>query len=135
MEPLIRKATEDTPEIILDKDKNTFSISERSLPENAFDFYKPVYEWLEQYITQPTEQTELHIKLDYFNTASAKQLGKIFNLLETIKYSLKVIWHYYSDDADMLESGKRFARLTGINFELVEEEPEEDSDDFKIIYD
>jgi hypothetical protein len=34
----------------------------------------------------------------------------------------------------MLESGKRFARLTGINFELIEEVPEDDSDDFKIIY-
>lgn len=135
MEPLIRKATEDTPEIILDKNNKTFRIADRSLPENAFDFYKPIYEWLENYITDPLESTEFHIHLDYFNTASAKQLGKILNLLETIKYSLKVKWHYYSDDADMLESGKRFARLTGIDFDLVKEEPEEDSDVFKIIYD
>lgn len=135
MEALILKETEDTPKIVLDKQNKQFLIAERSLPENAFVFYKPIYEWLEEYILDPLEETEFHIRLDYFNTASAKQLGKILNLLENIKSSLFVKWHYYSDDHDMLDSGRRYARLTGINFDLVEEIPEDDSEDFKIIYD
>ncbi|PLX20131.1 MAG: nuclear pore complex subunit [Salinivirgaceae bacterium] len=112
MESLILNATEDTPKIVLNKKDKEFLIAERSLPENAFDFYKPVYEWLEKYVLDPLEETEFHVNLDYFNTASAKQLGKIFNLLENIKSSLFVKWHYASDDQDMLESGQRYARLT-----------------------
>lgn len=135
MEAFTLQATDDTPKIVLDKLNKEFIISDRSLPENAFDFYKPVYEWLEKYIIDPLEETEFHVQLDYFNTASAKQLSKIFSLLENIKSSLFVKWHYYTDDQDMLESGQRFARLTGINFDLIEETPEDDSDDFKIIYD
>lgn len=134
MEALNYQPTEDTPQIILDSEKNEFRIAERSLPENAFEFYKPIYEWFERYVMQPNKYTELHIQLDYFNTASAKQISKILNLLEQIKSSLIVKWHYYSDDIDMLESGKRYSRLTGITFDLIEEEPEE-NDDFKIIYD
>jgi hypothetical protein len=135
MESLILQATEDTPKIVFNKQNNEFLIAERSLPENAYDFYKPIYDWLEQYILDPLDETELHVKLDYFNTASAKQLGKIFNLLENIKSSLFIKWHYFADDHDMLDSGKRYARLTGINFDLVEEIPEDDNEDFKIIYD
>lgn len=134
MEALQYQSTEDTPLIVLNSENNDFKIAERSLPENAFEFYKPVYEWLEKYVMNPNKYTELHIQLDYFNTASAKQIGKILNLLEQIKSSLIVKWHYYSDDMDMLESGKRYARLTGITFDLIEEELE-DSEDFKIIYD
>jgi len=134
MEALKYNPTEDTPQIILDSERNEFRIAERSLPENAFEFYRPIYAWFENYVMQPNKYTELHIQLDYFNTASAKQISKILSLLEQIKSSLVVKWHYYSDDIDMLESGKRYSRLTGITFDLIEEEPE-DNDDFKIIYD
>ena len=134
MESLKYNPTEDTPQIILDSERNEFRIAERSLPENAFEFYRPIYPWFENYVMQPNKYTELHIQLDYFNTASAKQISKILSLLEQIKSSLVVKWHYYSDDIDMLESGKRYSRLTGITFDLIEEEPE-DNDDFKIIYD
>ncbi len=135
MEPLLLEPTEDTPEVILDSEKNTYRIANRSLPENAFDFYKPIYEWLEKEVFTVEANIEFHFQLDYFNTASAKQIGKIFNLLEQVKNKLVVVWHYYSDDLDMYESGKRFARLTGIAFDFIEEEPEQDEDDdFKIIY-
>lgn len=133
MEALKYNATEDTPKITLDSENGIFKIEERSLPENAFEFYKPIYEWFEKYITKPNTHTELHIKLDYFNTASAKQLSKILTLLEQIRSSLIIKWHYYSDDIDMLDSGRRYARLTGISFDLIEDEIE-DNDDFKIIY-
>src|SRR6056297_1773913 len=135
MDPIILAPTEDTPEVVLDFGKKTFRIANRSLPENAFDFYKPIYEWLEKEIFNIDYKIEFHFQLDYFNTASAKQIGKIFNLLEQIKSKLLVVWHYYSDDLDMYESGKRFARLTGIAFDFIEEEPpEKDEEEFKIIY-
>lgn len=135
MELLTRKPTEDTPEVVLDAEEKIFRIAERSLPENAFEFYRPVYEWFENFMGQNPEKFELHIQLDYFNTASAKQLGKIFTLLESLKNIITVKWHYYDDDIDMYESGLRFSRLTDIEFEFIEEEPKDSSDeDFKIIY-
>jgi hypothetical protein len=134
MAPIKYLATDDTPEVTLDAENNTFRIAERSLPENAFEFYKPIYEWFEKYVQSPNRYTELHFHLDYFNTASAKQISKLLTLLEQIKSSLIVKWHYYSDDIDMEETGARYARLTGISFALIEEETEDD-DELKIIYD
>lgn len=135
MRPLKLSATDDTPKVVLDKNEGEFMISGRSLPENAYSFYKPIYDWLEQYSVEPLSECELHFNLDYFNTASAKQLSKIFTLLEIVKDNVVVVWHYYSDDLDMENTGKRYDRLTKLTFNFVEETPNEIDDDFKIIFD
>ena len=44
------EGTEDTPEVLLDSGNNTFSISGRSFPENAIEFYEPIFAWLQKYL-------------------------------------------------------------------------------------
>ncbi len=115
-------ATEDTPEVVLDDKAGTFKISGRSLPEDAFWFYNPIVEWLMDYSKSPLESTEFHFKLEYFNTASAKQIFKIANILSAVSKSksVNIKWHYDNGDKDMLSSGERFSKLCGIPFELVQ---------------
>jgi len=122
MEALIIDSTEDTPKVILNPKENDFSLSERSLPENAIDFYKPVFNWLNDYKLKPNSETIFNFKLDYFNTASAKQITKILLFLEDLAKSnpVKVLWHFQKDDLDMKSSGSRFAKLIKVNIELVE---------------
>lgn len=136
MIPLKLSATDDTPKVVLSTQENEFLISGRSLPENAYSFYKPIYDWLEQYSVEPLSECELHFSLDYFNTASAKQLSKIFSLLEIIKDNITIVWHYFNDDIDMENTGKRYERLTKLTFNFVEEISNNNEDDgFKIIFD
>ncbi len=122
MEPLIIEKTEDTPEIRLEPDKDIFRISERSLPENAIEFYQPIFDWINDYYNEPNEKTEFDIKLEYYNTATAKQIAKLLMLLEKVssKSEVTVRWHYDKDDIDMYDSGARYSKLINIHFEFIE---------------
>lgn len=114
-------STEDTPEVILERASGVFKISGRSLPEDAFWFYNPIIEWLSEYSKSPLPKTEMHINLEYFNTASAKQVFKILTILAELSKSTQVVikWHYDDGDKDMLASGQRFSKLCNMTFEYV----------------
>ncbi len=123
MTPFTATKTKDTPEVILDADKGVFSIMGRSFPENAITFYKPVLKWISQYVLTANSTTEIKFKYEYYNTASAKQIAKIFVMLERLshKSNLIVKWHYQSEDYEMMEEGMRYEQLTDINIETVED--------------
>ena len=122
MEPLFLEGTEDTPEVNFDAEKKIFSISDRSLPENAVDFYKPVFNWLEEYKEIAEKEIKFDFKLDYFNTSSAKQITKILLFLEklALDHEVTIRWFYRKEDVDMLSSGSRYAKLINVKFELIE---------------
>ncbi len=103
MDALIIESTEDTPDVVLDPKENKFILSERSLPENAIDFYKPIFDWLNSYRSEANELTMFTFKLDYFNTASAKQITKILLFLEDLakKNKVNVKWYFQKEDLDM----------------------------------
>ena len=122
MEALKISATEDSPEIIFDPANNIFQISKRSLPEDATGFYEPVIEWLNTYKSQANEHTHIIFKLEYFNTASAKQIYKILCMLEELSKEKKVTvgWYYQKEDKDMKAAGERYSKLLLLKVELVE---------------
>jgi len=121
-EKLIIDSTEDTPKVIFDAENKIFQISERSLPENAIGFYESLLNWLTQYSKNPIELTIFDFKLEYFNTASAKQIAKILLILENIgkKRNVVINWYFKKEDADMLSSGTRFSKLINLNFNFAE---------------
>ncbi len=122
MKPLIIEKTEDTPGINFDPDNNNFIISDRSWPENAIEFYQPIFDWLELYLQNPNSETIFGFQLEYFNTASAKQIAKLLLILEKFSNKTKITirWHYDKDDIDMLTSGSRYAKLLNIQYEFIE---------------
>lgn len=121
-EALLIESTEDTPKVVFDITNKLFEISARSLPENAIGFYEPVLKWLNDYSNSPLDLTVFDFKLEYFNTASAKQLAKFLLILENLAKKSKVVinWYYKKEDADMLASGTRFSKLIDLNFNLIE---------------
>ncbi len=123
MEPLFIEATKDTPRIHFDPQKNIFEISKLSLPEDAIEFYKPVFKWLREYMQNPNPMTVFDFNIEYFNTASSKQIIQLLLLLEELnkKSKVKVRWHYKDIDEDMKELGEEYANIINIDFELVEE--------------
>ena len=132
MTPFTHIGTEDTPTVRLDASAPEFLIADRSLPEDAFEFYKPIFEWLEEYAKNPKEKTVFKFELEYFNTSSAKQLSKILLFLKKLSKEVEIIWCYQLDDVDMFNSGKRFEKLTELNFSMVSI-PVVDDDDFTIV--
>jgi len=125
MEALYINNTEETPEVILDSAKKIFSLSHRSLPENAIGFYAPIFEWVEKFSLNPdADDIEFVFNLEYFNTASAKQIAKVLLMLEKLseKIDVQIIWKYRKDDVDMMSSGLRFSKLLNMEFEIREVE-------------
>ncbi|MBR4440644.1 MAG: DUF1987 domain-containing protein [Bacteroidales bacterium] len=122
MKPYIKTATADTPSVILDADKGIFEISQMSLPEDAVDFYTPILAWLRDYAKDPNPETVFNMKLEYFNTASSKQLIQILLILQDMKdkSSVLVKWYYKEIDEDMLSLGEEYKQIMKIPFELTE---------------
>ncbi|MBN2682178.1 MAG: DUF1987 domain-containing protein [Bacteroidales bacterium] len=122
MNSFILEPAEDTPEINFNPETNVFYISKRSLPENAIDYYGPVLEWIQGFLDEKPKQLTIEFKLEYFNTASAKQLAKLLLVLEKYKESTKILvnWFYKPEDKDMLASGTRFSKLIPIDFNFIE---------------
>ncbi len=91
----------------------------RSIHENSLDFFKPVKEWLNEYLKVPADVTCVDINLEYFNSASAKI---IINLLQKISYvQLKnkkfiINWYYEEGDEDILERGEYFSSVLHLPF-------------------
>ncbi|MBN1182985.1 MAG: DUF1987 domain-containing protein [Bacteroidales bacterium] len=112
----------DIPNIILDKDKNIFEFSGRSLPEDAEEFFRPVLNWIDAYVQIPNESTKLEFRMDYFNTSSSKSileiLEKFENILDAGK-AVKVIWYYNNMDEDMLEAGQDYSKMVRLPFEFI----------------
>ena len=122
MEKLEIQATDMTPYVKLDKESGEFVLAEKSLPENAIEFYRPVLEWLDEYSKNPNKDTIFQFKLEYYNTSTAKQFARIFLLLEKMhlegKSNVEIHWYYSKDDMDMEHSGKRYEKLLKLPFKF-----------------
>lgn len=112
--------SEDTPNVILNEGEGRFEIRGKSLPEDAYGFYSAIIESVSNYIKSPRPQTTATFNLEYFNTASAKQLFKLISLFKELSKSseVKIIWHYDKGDKDMEASGERFSKLCQMPIEI-----------------
>ena len=108
-------ATYETPAVTLDSNLGLLEFSGRSLPEDTTTFYRPILNWIEDYISKPGPQTEIAIKLEYFNTATSKVLLQMLSKFKSTQ-NVTVRWFHYEEDEDMLESGKEFEELVNIPF-------------------
>ncbi|MBN1180747.1 MAG: DUF1987 domain-containing protein [Bacteroidales bacterium] len=122
MVPLKIEPTEDTPEIILDKESQVFRISGDSYSDDPFPVFRRVFEWLEIYEKNPNNATTFDFILNYVNTASHKQIADILMRLESFKPITNVLvkWHYRNEDDDMLDEGRALEALIKVDFDFVE---------------
>lgn len=123
LENLNIKARNIYPAVILDKEKNIFELSGRSLPEDVDAFYIPIVNWLQKYIENPNDYTEFVFKFDYYNSSTARKIIDILLLLEQIltkfpEKKVKVIWYYEDGDEVMMDNGEDFQNVIKIPFEL-----------------
>jgi hypothetical protein len=116
------EATPKTPKLSFNRETGNFEISGRSIPENSIEFYKPLLDWLDEYIDTPHENTNIVVKLEYFNTSSSKCLVEIFRRLEKLQKDgakANIKWFYDEEDEDMQESGEDFKEIIKLPIEMV----------------
>lgn len=123
MEHYYIAGTEDTPQIEFDSESHVFTISGRSLPENAIEFYAPILEWIEKNLGEAERNSFIfEIKIEYFNTSSSKQLAKLFLTIEKFveQHDILIKWFYEKEDLDMLMSGNQYSKFLKLNFKFIE---------------
>lgn len=121
MDVLSIKGTSQYPEILLDYRKGRIEISGNSLPENAKGFFDPIMEWIDEYVSNPSIETTVNLRMTYYNTPSSKIIFQIFKKLDVIHkngFKIKVIWNYSEDDTDMREAGIDYSENVSIPFEF-----------------
>jgi hypothetical protein len=121
MQTLVIPQTNETPEIVLDGSKGTFSFAGKSFPENVNDFYNETIKYIEAYVQQPKDKTTLEFSWIYFNTATSKIIVKIIMLLKSVNKSgksLEIKWLCSPDDDLIIEKGNEFSELLGADFSV-----------------
>lgn len=111
MENLNIEATQYTPKISLDAQNGIISMEGKSYPENTFEFYKPVMDWLEEYFeSHAKEKTVVNMEIIYFNSSSSKLFFDLFDLLEEAseKHDIEINWIYDEENESALEAGEDF---------------------------
>ena len=126
MEKLIIEGTKQSPYVDFNADSGKLELSGRSIPENSFEFYNPLLEWLENYAKNPKSETVLKVYLEYFNTSSSKYILEVLKKLKLILKAdgakIKVDWCYDEDDEEMMETGEDYEDVTGLEFDYHEVE-------------
>lgn len=117
MNNLNLKATPSTPEINFDSTSGKLEILGKSLPEDVMEFYKQIFEWIEDFLKSKPNKLVIIFHLIYFNTASAKAIVDILFKVKngkTADTKCDIIWKYDEEDDDMKDVAERFEEITGL---------------------
>jgi hypothetical protein len=122
MDKLIREAKKSTPKVTCDSEENYILIKGESYPENSFEFYEPIMDWVEEYIEELDDQkTTVELSLSYLNTSSTKSVMCILDILEEGYQEGKDItinWYYDKDNELSYEMAEDFMDYLEIPFKL-----------------
>lgn len=121
IQPLLYPATADKPQVILDPKNNIFEFSGRSFPADAKLFYQPILNWLEDYAKNPNPETLVIMRMDYFNSSSAKRILEVILILSEIYkagHIVSIEWYYQKSDEMILEMGEDLKYKIDVPIEL-----------------
>lgn len=115
MDNLFIEGSDTLPSVEL-KNTGLLKISGRALPENAYDFFRPIIVWAKEF---SADEINIEINLEYFNTAVSKQLHDFLKAVEEnpLNRKINLKWMYEEGDDEILESGEIYEELLPrINF-------------------
>lgn len=120
MNNLLREQSHTTPEIFFDAQTGVFEIKGRSIPENAMKIYRPVMEWIDEYLVQPKQKTIINFRLSFFNTSTSKYLMEMLKKFEEVNrqgFEVEVIWYY--DDEDIKDIAEDYQALVNVPMKMI----------------
>ena len=121
METLLIEPGHKTPHVLLDE-AGYIELKGKSIPENSVQFYKQIFDWLDNYAANPKESTKVLVQLEYFNTSSSKCILDIFRIMDSIHNSgrskVTIAWLYDEEDEDMMETGEDYQTIVKIPFTI-----------------
>lgn len=112
MEALHIEATSDTPQVEFQADSGVLRVSGKSFPQNVFQFYQPVSQWLAEFLESAPAQVELHLSFKALNSSTTKVIFDWLDLCEqrheAAPGSVRICWHYPKDRGSLQQAGEDF---------------------------
>lgn len=111
MENLNIEATQSTPSVLADPAAGTVRMRGDSYPENSYELFSPVIDWIEAYLRDTDRMLTLELQLLYLNTSSVKAMMDIFDMLEEAHgkgRKVAVNWYYDEQNERVAELAEEF---------------------------
>jgi hypothetical protein len=108
--------TDLNPELILDPE-GIITIKGRYLVLNPTDVPVQIVSWIDTYIRNPAESTEVIIALEYLSSIGTKNLMSILkNLSKVVQQNKKIVirWYYEEDDDDMIDRAEYTSSILNV---------------------
>jgi len=113
--------TGNTPEVFLDP-AGVIKIRGRGLFSHKTKLPEKVMTWLDSYLEDPADTTDVIVAFEYLNSFSTRVLTSIFQKIKGLAMAGKkyvIHWYYESDDDDILERGEYIASTLDIPIHFV----------------
>jgi hypothetical protein len=129
MENFFIKGSTYIPTVDFNAETCVLEISGESYHEYTLEFYQPIFDWLEEFLSEEGKTVTFNFRMTYFNTSSSRRFLEILSMLEDYQEnkSGKVVvnWYYQDTDVDMLESGEEYSEDVDLEFNLIAYEDQE----------
>ena len=113
--------TKKTPEVLLNP-KGTIKIKGRAIDESRTGIPEQIMNWIDAYVSDPAESTEVIIALEFLNSVNSiiltSTLKKISEVIQHGK-ELVIHWYYEEDDEDLFERGEYISSTLNIPIEFI----------------
>lgn len=121
MEDLIVTETKSTPAVHFNATSGDLAIRGESYPENSYEFYKPILNWLVRFAGHHQGPIVLKCNLSYLNTGSTKSMMEVFDLLEDSFQQgrdVQVFWYCDSENDRAIETAEEFMEDVTFPFQI-----------------
>lgn len=113
------EATKSSPKIDFNPQTGILLIEGESYMENAFKFYKPLFDWINEFFELGTQIIQVDFRLSYLNTSSTKcVMDIIFQLEQVVEIGRKVKINWYYKSRNILECGEELQEDLEENLEF-----------------
>ncbi|MEI6206993.1 MAG: SiaC family regulatory phosphoprotein [Desulfuromonadales bacterium] len=113
--------TVSTPQVSFDPTENKLMISGDSYPENSFEFYAPIAQWVREKLAEADGLT-IEINVNYMNSSSTKCVLDLLDLLEEAHgrgLMVSVTWCYDKENPRSRDLAEEFREEVTFPFTII----------------
>lgn len=111
MNDLLCPQTPSTPYVHMTAQDGRVVMSGDSYPENPFEFFQPIIDWIDAFLASPDRPLAMELELIYLNTSSIRAMMDIFDRLEEAHQDgreITVCWFYQEANERVGELAEEF---------------------------
>lgn len=125
MEALSIPASVSSPFVEFDPDNGQLEIGGESYPENSYEFYLPILNWIDSFLEGTETDVLFTVSLSYLNTSSTKYMIDVLDRFEAAHLNgrhVRVKWYYDADNERARDTIEEFKEDFTMPFEVIPQE-------------